>query len=124
MVASCYVVDQNGIVGQFSVMHGPSGFSTLDIPFSSIQDMDSNPVDFALLDFLGFTFVGSQPDDVDSVFILGSISATSLDVQVGGTIIPTETASLLLAGALMSASWMIPVIVAGAGIGFILIRRK
>ena len=65
-------VDQNGMVGQFSVMHGPSGFSTLDIPFSSIVG-----VDFTVLDFLAVTFIGSHPSNVDSDFLLGSISAAS-----------------------------------------------
>ena len=42
---------------------------------------------------------------------------------IGGEIIPIETISLLLAGA-QSFSWMIPVVLAGIGIGLVIITRK
>ncbi len=43
---------------------------------------------------------------------------------VGGNFIPIDTALLILAGAHMTASWMIPVMVAGAGIGLFVFSRK
>jgi len=45
------------------------------------------------------------------------------DFLVGGTIIPIDTTSLLLAGAQMTAVWLIPVVVAAIGIGLVLSRR-
>jgi len=44
--------------------------------------------------------------------------------NIGGEIIPLDTTSLLLVGTQMTASWLIPVIVAGAGIGLLVISRK
>ncbi len=44
--------------------------------------------------------------------------------DVGGTLLQINTTPLLLAGAQMTASWVIPVIAAGAGIGLVLLRRK
>ena len=42
---------------------------------------------------------------------------------IGGTFIPTDTTSLLLAGAQMTASWLIPVIVSAIGIGIVIARK-
>ena len=42
---------------------------------------------------------------------------------VGGVFIPIDTTSLLLAGTYSNASWLIPVIVAGIGIGFVILRK-
>lgn len=42
---------------------------------------------------------------------------------VGGTIIPMDATSLLLAGSQMTVSWLIPVIVSAVGIGLVLARK-
>jgi len=42
---------------------------------------------------------------------------------IGGTIIPLDTTSLLLAGTQMTASWLIPVIVSAIGIGIVIARK-
>jgi len=42
---------------------------------------------------------------------------------VGGEIIPLDTTSLLLAGTYSNTSWLIPVIVTGIGIGFVILRK-
>ncbi len=47
-----------------------------------------------------------------------------IDVLVGGTLIPIDSSSLLLAGAQMSASWLIPVIVSSIGIGLVLVKKS
>jgi len=44
-------------------------------------------------------------------------------LPIGGTIIPLDTTSLLLAGA-QTFSWMIPVVISAVGIGLVLVRRK
>jgi len=43
---------------------------------------------------------------------------------IGGTIIPIEATSFALAGIQTTASWMIPVVVAGIGIGFVVLRKN
>jgi len=42
---------------------------------------------------------------------------------VGGQIIPIEPTSLILAGAQMTAAWMIPVIVSGIGFAIVIARK-
>jgi len=42
---------------------------------------------------------------------------------VGGELIPLDTSALILAGAQMNASWMIPVIVSAIGIGIVIARK-
>ncbi len=43
---------------------------------------------------------------------------------IGGEIIPINTTALLLAGVQSVSMWMIPVVVAGAGIGMFVIMRS
>jgi len=45
------------------------------------------------------------------------------DIFVGGTLIPIGKTSLLLAGAQMTAVWLIPFIVAAIGIGIVILRK-
>jgi len=42
---------------------------------------------------------------------------------VGGILIPIDTTMVLLAGSQMTASWMIPVIVAGIGFAIVIARK-
>jgi len=42
---------------------------------------------------------------------------------VGGSLVPIDTTSLLLAGTQMTASWMIPAIIAAIGIGIVIARK-
>ncbi len=43
--------------------------------------------------------------------------------QIGGELLPIDTTMVLLAGSQMTAAWMIPVIVAGIGIGIVIARK-
>jgi len=43
--------------------------------------------------------------------------------MVGGTLIPIDTTAVLLAGAQMTAYWMIPIIVAGIGFAIVIARK-
>jgi len=45
------------------------------------------------------------------------------DVPVGGSLVPIDTTSLLLAGTQMTAAWMIPAIIAAIGIGIVIARK-
>jgi len=42
---------------------------------------------------------------------------------IGGELVPIDTTALLLIGAQSTASWMIPVVVAGIGIGLVVLRK-
>jgi len=45
------------------------------------------------------------------------------DTLIGGTLLPIDSTSLILAGAQMTAAWMIPVIIAGIGIAIVIARK-
>ena len=45
-------------------------------------------------------------------------------LEIGGEIIPINTTALLLAGVQSVSMWMIPVVIAGAGIGVFVIKRR
>ena len=64
--------------------------------------------------------------DVTGVAIVGvdGIAFLSHGVTVGGVLFPIDSTVLLLAGTQMTASWLVPVIVAGAGIGLVLVRKS
>jgi len=44
--------------------------------------------------------------------------------QVGGELVPIDTSALLLAGVQSISMWMIPVVIAGVGIGVFVIKRR
>jgi len=67
----------------------------------------------------GETFGDTVGADIDAV---GAITSAPPNIIVGGTSIPIDTTSLLLAGASVNV-WMIPVVLSAAGFG-ILIARK
>ncbi len=46
------------------------------------------------------------------------------DSLVGGNIIPIDATALLLAGSYTAASWILPILVAGAGVIVVLVKRK
>ena len=52
-----------------------------------------------------------------------AIHTVSKDILVGGIFEGVDTTSLLVAGAQMNASWMIPVIVSAIGIGIVIARK-
>lgn len=52
------------------------------------------------------------------------VAVFELESLVGGTFIPIDSTSLLLAGAQTTASWFLPALIAGAGIIAVLIRRN
>jgi len=90
----------------------------------------------------GLLYAGGTGPDAGSVFIISSISGTSTlfgstgstlgitgltlieSVAIGGTSLPIDTTALLLAGVQSISMWMIPVVIAGVGIGIFVIKRK
>lgn len=88
---------------------------------------DQFETDFTFQHFLDeIAFDGTFHSDYDVMNEIRSLIAKGYGkvCYVGGEFIPIETTSLLLAGTQMTASWMIPVLVAGSGIVFVLVRRK
>jgi len=62
---------------------------------------------------------------LDSNVILVEIWTKSFNDQpVGGTFIPIDQSALLLAGVQSISMWMIPVVIAGIGIGVFVIKRR
>lgn len=66
--------------------------------------------------FCGSVFDGNIPNPF-GIF-------NEFECLVGGEFVPIDSSALLLAGAQNIASWMIPIVVAGVGIGLVLVRRK
>ena len=68
--------------------------------------------------------MGIVGDDVNEYSLPIAFDVSSVpDQAVGGSIIPIDTTSLLLAGTQMTASWMIPAIIAAIGIGIVIARK-
>jgi len=57
-------------------------------------------------------------------YFIDDISLTTETVSIGGNYIPIDTSALLLAGVQSISMWMIPVVVAGIGIGVFVIKRR
>jgi len=60
---------------------------------------------------------------ITSGSVLPIPGSVSTQCAVGGELIPLDTTSLVVAGAQMSAAWMIPVIVSAIGIGIVIARK-
>jgi len=78
--------------------------------------------------------IGGDGRDIWTIAIDGTMSLIGNGVRqvadldfvpcpIGGTMIPIDSTSLLLAGAQMNAAWMIPVIVSAIGIGIVIARK-
>ncbi len=65
-----------------------------------------------------------------STFVLLSITSLSLGVLgtnqafAGGEMMPIDTTALLVAGTTSTASWMVPIVVAAAGISLLIQTQK
>jgi hypothetical protein len=68
------------------------------------------------------TFVEETVDFLDGIAFTGGPDIPG--VQVGGTLIPIDSVSLILSGAQLTVSWMIPVIVSALGIGLVFVRKS
>jgi hypothetical protein len=109
----------------------------LDDPTTGIPDveLDTNNMIIYWTDFARGEIRSASYDAAGNLGPIGTVIsgltnpyglALEFDDQaVGGTDIPINTSALLLAGATSVSMWMIPVVVAGAGIGaFVVIRRR
>ena len=71
----------------------------------------------------GLWYINIHTSVIGAGEIRGQVSC-GLDVPIGGTYIPIDQSALLLAGVQSVSMWMIPVILAGAGIGIFVIKRR
>jgi hypothetical protein len=83
----------------------PDGSGDLDIGFNTVTDFNA--------DFYNTGFGVEQ-------IIIQSASGP----PIGGKVMEINTTPLLVAGTQMTASWLIPVIVAGAGIVLVFVRKS
>jgi len=116
---------------QFVVIDNNIFQGTTSIPAGTFATCGNDPVPcFAdPLTSSGLFILGPGPHSIRLAQSLGLTSAAyfqfvELDPPVGGTLIPIDTTALLLAGVQSISMWMIPIIVASIGIGFVLVRRK
>jgi len=99
-------------------------------PFGGTLNCDTVSSFGASPHFLPWTFTLTDcqtPGDVtvwsiDLSGVITCIEGSCLPL-VGGELIPLDTTSLIVAGAQMNASWMIPVIVSGIGIAIVIARK-
>jgi len=83
-------------------------------PSVFIYDIECHPnPDFEQIQFV-------MPTDATSV----KFWTESFNAQVGGMPIPIDSTALILAGAQSISMWMIPVVIAGVGIGVFVIKRR
>jgi len=68
---------------------------------------------------VGFASTGSSPGESS-----GSIVVEPFGGPVGGAVLPIDSTALLVTGAYITASWMIPILVAGIGIGLAVFTLK
>ncbi len=90
---------------QFAVLAMPDGSGDLDIGFNTVTDFNA--------DFYNTGF------GVEQIIIESASGA-----PIGGNVIKLDTTPLIVAGAQMTASWMIPVIVSAVGIGLVIVRKS
>jgi hypothetical protein len=84
-----------------------------DLPFQLLDQLNTFPVPFIY-------------DQINFVQGLEKLCVPALKSfeEVGGFDIPINTSSLLLAGVSSVSMWMIPVVIAGVGIGIFVIKRR
>jgi len=117
------VVDPDGVIYRLQVTNDPS-FSTLVInqfglipsTFTALSELPDNTYFWRItvFDLLGNVTPNVAPESF----------TINTDVPIGGTYIPIDQSALLLAGVQSISMWMIPVVIAGIGIGIFVIKRK
>jgi len=134
-----FIDDLDRKIIQIDITWGPPGATPPSLPTvqclvlfasSPAQFVDVNEID----GFTQLTFeCEPNPDweiirfdkDLDTIIQSVQIWTTSFDdIAVGGTYIPIDQTALLLAGVQSISMWMIPVVIAGIGIGAFVIKRR
>ena len=71
-----------------------------------------------------FPIQGTIGSDFQDDAFVTKIGELMPDVPIGGTFVPIDQSALLLAGVQSISMWMIPVVIAGIGIGIFVIKRR
>jgi hypothetical protein len=79
----------------------------------------ANPTSITITDNCGSMAVSH----VDWTEVMGSTPPGGNGIAVGGEFIGIDTTAVLVAGAQNTAAWMIPVLVAAAGLGIVIARK-
>ena len=117
VIVSILILGTLGIPHSFAQLCPVTGcltdnFYVSDFGFNTVRQYDSTGA------LLNANFVTGLSDP-------RFIAFDTLQIPIGGTYIPIDQTALLLAGVQSISMWMIPVILAGIGIGvFVVIRRK
>ena len=104
---------------EFVLKAGFDGFSPEDAALDDTIDSDAD-VNTGKTGIITVTS-GQGGTTVDAGMI--QVNGEPSPQPVGGTLIPIETTSLILAGTQMTAVWMIPIIVAGIGFAIVIARK-
>jgi len=96
--------------------------------FTVAGDSDINPTGAFDYDVPGawlFTLTAVKGPSTSSVSVCIHTPGEQCNIVVGGTFVPIDQTALILAGVQSISMWMIPVILAGIGIGvFVISKRK
>jgi len=128
------IVKNGGAGGTEFLADGAGGFTTQagDAAISCSGSSDGDYIDLADLnsgaawDLNQLRAGGLLADSFSAAFVDIKVEEIMrmLDKGIGGEIIPINTTALLLAGVQSISMWMIPVVIAGAGIGVFVTMRS
>jgi len=88
------------------------------IVFDTRRDIGNREIYVMNADGINPTSLTNTPGDTESRPHWQPVS-----VLIGGTLLPIDSTSLILAGAQMTTAWLIPVIIAGIGIAIVIARK-
>ncbi len=91
----------------------------------TVLDSGTTSVPISAGEVFGFRILATDDQLGPGVFMMiESFKAPDCSAPIGGTFIPIDTTALLLAGVQSISMWMIPVVIAGIGIGVFVIKRR
>jgi len=110
--------DPTGDTAGITIFEGPDNQN----PFSYIYDIECMPNP----DWEQMRIDFNTPSEFENILSIEVWTETFDDapVTVGGSFVPIDQSALLLAGVQSISMWMIPVVIAGIGIGIFVIKRR
>jgi len=122
LIASTFIAGNSGDAGLRAVLDGMGRLYMVGSTTSSDFPTTVGAYDTDFNDESECFDSGGAAPCSDAFVLLFSFDP--IDLLIGGEIIPIETTALLLAGTQLTASWLIPVIIAGAGIVLVFVRKS
>jgi len=123
-----FVVDLTNIgAGATNVFSDPNtGIPDVELDVANMRlywtDYANGRIDSASYDAAGN--LGQITNEISNLVNPYGLALDFQQQQIGGTLIPIDTTTLLLAGVQSISMWMIPVVAAGIGIGIFVIKRR